>query len=100
MHVNVTIFNQLPSPNTQKSFNKLAIGQPTVMGDWLKARILELTYTAWDLELFAKGCGYNNPPFRWDEERRLLLRPSSMPPSSTSTWALLRIGEPVENQGF
>ena len=37
-------------------------------------RILELTYTAWDLEPFATDCGYSGPPFRWDEERRFLLR--------------------------
>jgi hypothetical protein len=35
---------------------------------------LELTYTAWDLEPFAKDCGWSGPPFRWDEERRFLLR--------------------------
>jgi len=35
---------------------------------------LELTYTAWDLESFAKGCGYDGPPFHWNEERRFLLR--------------------------
>ncbi len=37
-------------------------------------RLLELTYTAWDLEAFALDCGYDGPPFRWDEERRFLLR--------------------------
>lgn len=37
-------------------------------------RILELTYTAWDLEPFARDCGYDGPPFRWDEDRRFLLR--------------------------
>jgi hypothetical protein len=37
-------------------------------------RTLELIYTAWDLEPFAKDCGYDGPPFRWDEERRFLLR--------------------------
>ena len=37
-------------------------------------RALELTYTAWDLEPFAKDCGYDGSPFRWDEERRFLLR--------------------------
>jgi hypothetical protein len=42
--------------------------------DWLLPRVLELTYTAWDLEPFARDCGYDGPPFRWDEERRLLLR--------------------------
>ena len=37
-------------------------------------RVLELTYTAWDLEPFAQDCGFNGPPFRWDEARRFLLR--------------------------
>ncbi len=37
-------------------------------------RILELTYTAWDLEPFAHDVGYDWPPFRWDPERRFLLR--------------------------
>jgi len=41
---------------------------------WIEKRVLELTYTAWDLESFAKDCGYDGPPFRWDEERRFLLR--------------------------
>ena len=36
--------------------------------------VLELTYTAHDLERFATDCGYSGPPFRWDEERRFLLR--------------------------
>ncbi|MBP8644736.1 MAG: hypothetical protein KBH99_01280 [Syntrophobacteraceae bacterium] len=36
--------------------------------------MLELVYTAWDLEPFAKDCGWFGPPFRWDEERRFLLR--------------------------
>ncbi len=40
----------------------------------LLPQLLELTYTAWDLEPFAKDCGYDGSPFRWDEERRFLLR--------------------------
>jgi hypothetical protein len=41
---------------------------------WLLPRLLELTYAAWDLEPFARDCGYEGPPFRWDEARRFLLR--------------------------
>ena len=41
---------------------------------WVQTRVLELCYTAWDLEPFACDCGYNAPPFRWDEERRFLIR--------------------------
>ena len=40
----------------------------------LASRVLELTYTAWDLEAFATDCGYDGAPFRWDEERRFQLR--------------------------
>ena len=42
--------------------------------DFIIPRVVELSYTAWDLEPFAKDCGYFGPPFCWDESRRLLLR--------------------------
>ena len=41
---------------------------------WVSLRVLELVYNSWDLEGFAQDCGWNSPPFRWDEERRFLLR--------------------------
>ena len=41
---------------------------------WLLPRVLELTYTSWEIEPFASDCGYDGPPFRWDDERRFLLR--------------------------
>jgi len=40
----------------------------------IRGSVLELTYTAWDLEPFAHDVGYDGPPFRWDPERRFLLR--------------------------
>ncbi|KAF0178541.1 MAG: type II DNA modification enzyme [Limisphaerales bacterium] len=50
-------------------------GQPAVtLRDWLLPRVLELTYTAWDLEPFARDCGWSGPPFVWDEARRFQLR--------------------------
>ncbi len=42
--------------------------------DWVLPRVLELTYTSWELEAFAQDCGWAGPPFRWDEERRFLVR--------------------------
>ncbi|MBN8595973.1 MAG: N-6 DNA methylase [Anaerolineae bacterium] len=42
--------------------------------DFIVPRVLELTYTAWDLQPFAQDVGYHGPPFIWDEERRFLLR--------------------------
>ena len=57
------------------SYDQEALWSPgaTRLG-WLLARVLELTYTAWDLSAFARDCGYEGPPFRWDEARRFVLR--------------------------
>ncbi len=51
-------------------------GQPSAVSyaAFILPRVLELTYTAWDLQPFAQECGYDGPPFVWDEERRFLLR--------------------------
>lgn len=46
----------------------------TSVRDWLLPRVLELTYTAWDLEAFARDCSYEGPPFAWDPMRREALR--------------------------
>jgi len=37
-------------------------------------RVLELTYTSHAMEPFARDLGYDGAPFKWDEERRALLR--------------------------
>jgi hypothetical protein len=69
------VAKQLPliPPGTYGLPSTWAGGKGTLR-DWLLPRVLELTYTAWDLEAFAKDCGWSGPPFRWDEGRRCLLR--------------------------
>lgn len=42
--------------------------------DFIARKILELTYTAWDLEPFAQDCNYHGPPFKWNEDRRFRIR--------------------------
>jgi hypothetical protein len=42
--------------------------------DFIQPRVLELTYTAYDLKPWAEDLGYDGPPFRFDPERRSLLR--------------------------
>ncbi len=42
--------------------------------DYIVPRVLELVYTAWDMQPFARDLGYGGPPFTWDEGRRALLR--------------------------
>ncbi len=70
-HLNAGTMEQLPALQCARYsldiLNKDAV-------KWMTFRILELTYTAWDLEAFALDCSYDGPPFRWNEERRFLLR--------------------------
>lgn len=68
------IMKQLPilHPTVFSRPSEWNVGQ--TLKEWLLPRVLELTYTAWDLEAFAQDCGWSGPPFRWNEERRLQLR--------------------------
>jgi hypothetical protein len=69
------IQKQLPTLPPQSYLRRCAwAGSTQILTDWLLIRMLELTYTAWDLESFAQDCSWSGPPFRWDEERRFLLR--------------------------
>ena len=40
----------------------------------VRDHVLRLTYTAHDMEPFARDLGYGGPPFIWDEEERRHLR--------------------------
>jgi hypothetical protein len=42
--------------------------------EFINIRVLELVYTASDMQPFAKDMGYDGEPFIWDEERRAILR--------------------------
>ncbi|MFM8294253.1 MAG: hypothetical protein ACKN9E_06865, partial [Microcystaceae cyanobacterium] len=42
--------------------------------EYISKRVLELTYTAYDLKPFAEDMGYHGEPFIWDENRRAILR--------------------------
>ena len=42
--------------------------------EFIVTRALELVFTAFDLKSFAEDLGYHGEPFRWDEDRRTVLR--------------------------
>ncbi len=72
------ILEQLPViPHEQ--FEKTSFG-PKSAAEIVREAVLELTYTAHDMALFARETGYVDeagtvkPPFTWNEERRLVLR--------------------------
>lgn len=46
----------------------------TELARWVGSRVLELTYTSFDLMDFARDLGHAGPPLRWDQKRRHLLR--------------------------
>jgi hypothetical protein len=65
-HLNFFIVKQLPIlPPTAYSEADLA---------YIVPRVLELTYTAWDLKGWAEDLGFTGAPFRFDPDRRAVLR--------------------------
>jgi hypothetical protein len=44
------------------------------LAEWVVPRVLELSYSALDLATFAEDLGYTGPPFRWDEQRRRVVK--------------------------
>jgi hypothetical protein len=61
-----------PSPGT---FAQPTSWQPhCTLADWVTPYVLELSYTSWRLKPYAEEMGDAGPPFRWNPERRALLR--------------------------
>lgn len=70
-HVNFYILEQLPVIPRAR-FGRVIGGEAArhLVRDW----VLQLTYTAHDLDAFARDQGHTGAPFRWDAEERLHLR--------------------------
>jgi len=73
-HMTFGLLNQLPilPPNTYEAATSWSGG--VTRADWIRQRVIELSFTAWDIEAFAGHLGDTGPPFRWDEGRRTLIR--------------------------
>lgn len=74
-HLSAFIVEQLPciAPTTFESSTRwLTNGQS--FSSWCRSAVLELVYTAWDIEPFALEMGYVGSPFCWNPGRRFLLR--------------------------
>jgi hypothetical protein len=74
LHLRGHYLAQLPLISIQRLALECPWDPSTTVEAFIASRVLELTYTAWDMEAFAIDCGYQGPPFRWDEERRFMLR--------------------------
>ena len=56
---------------------QMPVPPPTIVEEaaaWITPHMLELSYTAWDIAPFGADLGYQGPPFRWDNQRRALIR--------------------------
>jgi len=75
IHLKYHVFKQLSNlpPSTYRVACPWSSPGQSLL-EWLLPRVLELTYTAWDMRGFAQDCGWTGPPFRWQEDRRFLLR--------------------------
>ena len=74
LHLQDSITRQAPALAPELFTRGLAWCPEEPVGAWIQRRVLELSYTAWDLQAFARSCGWQGGPFGWDEERRGLLR--------------------------
>ena len=74
LHLNYFTMRQLPALRPEVYAMPVPWTPSIQIRDWLLPRVLELTYTAWDLRAFAEDCGDDGPPFVWDPERRFGLR--------------------------
>lgn len=68
VHLSFFIVKQLPVLPPEAYLEGSVLGLKYV--ELIVPRVLELTYTAHDLEGFAADLGYRGPPFDWDECQR------------------------------
>jgi type I restriction-modification system DNA methylase subunit len=73
-NLNFFIMKQLPVVPRDRAREDCPWDQSETVASWCARRAFELTYTAQDLQAFAREVGYEGPPFKWDEERRFWLR--------------------------
>ncbi len=68
------VVEQLACP-TPSTFGEPTRWQPAhTLAEWITPYVLELSYTSWRLQPYAHEMHDNGPPFRWDPDRRALLR--------------------------
>jgi hypothetical protein len=73
-HLTIGLLNQFPVPTPAAYTQTCPWDRSQSLADWLKPRVLELTYTAHDLKPFAEDCGDSGDPFSWDDGRRRTIR--------------------------
>jgi hypothetical protein len=73
-HLNFYLVEQLPVPVPGAFGASCSWDGATTYAEWVRVRILELSYSAVDMAPFARDLGDSDSPFRWNVERRAQLR--------------------------
>ncbi len=73
-HMTFFVMRQLPVFQPHRYLHPANWQPDAILRDWMAERVLELSYTAWDLQPFAQDLGYDGPPFKWDVDRRFEIR--------------------------
>lgn len=73
-HLKYFVMRQLPILAPEVADVPVPWEQDKLVGQWLAARVVELSVTAADMSPLARDLGLAGDPFRWNEERRALLR--------------------------
>lgn len=73
-HASYYIMKQLPTPPPEAFAQACPWFSELTMAEWVSLRVLELSYTSYNIAKFAESLSYSGAPFVWDEERRFLLR--------------------------
>lgn len=73
-HMIYAALKQLPCPAPAAFGEPAGWLQGKSLAEWIIPYVLELSYTSWRLKPYAREMNDDGPPFRWDPERRVLLR--------------------------
>jgi energy-coupling factor transporter ATP-binding protein EcfA2 len=73
-NLNFFLIKQFPVLPPEAYYQPAPWCPSVTLADWMRPYVLELCFTAYDLQGFAEDCGYTGAPFRWDDSRRGHLR--------------------------
>ncbi|EIV91780.1 DNA methyltransferase [Frankia sp. QA3] len=73
-HVTFGLMEQLPVLPPEAYVRPTPWEGGVELRDWVADRVVELSYTSWDLAAYAEELHDDGPPFRWVPERRAQIR--------------------------
>jgi hypothetical protein len=68
------MLRQLPIPSSKTFRCRPGWCGESSLADWIRPRVLELTFTSGDLQAFAREFGHFGNPFSWNVDRRIAIR--------------------------